>query len=412
MRHWRAAEDFERKLARVVGSRRSAAALRTTGGSEFCPFSWQLKLSDHSLESLETSIESQAVLLHEYVHFLQLLTGTLGRQILIETTRLIILAALERVHGDDIPSGFSQVSARAAFHEATLGNFQTTEAGAQYTQFAHELAVALNANECSVPDTSDRPLLTLRRQLAGLTLDQLHVVVPGNGGLVGIPSVDTLFCENMARAMQLQYLVANNGSIVAVSDELNKPHGDRLYRAIETVLSGVLPFTDDSKEWTVAVCQLTLLARRPGHAFRRVIEALGNRQQEGLETLLGRVRSTLTAEGEWDDPPVQDAVDELCQSWATCLVEDEQRAVHALATSICTATNAMALGRPLVNVQGGLEAILGAMRMYGCPKIFVADREDPLEEFCGVRLGVPWLDMMTKAYELMWVMGFSPTWPG
>jgi hypothetical protein len=68
---------------------------------QFDPATWTIEFCEHSVAEIESNPVVQARFVHEYVHYLQTLTGTLGRQILIELVRISIWAGLWKHHGGE-----------------------------------------------------------------------------------------------------------------------------------------------------------------------------------------------------------------------------------------------------------------------------------------------------------------------
>ncbi len=77
--------------------------------AHFHPLRWEIDLSAHAAAELERDPVVRGIFVHEYVHYVQALTGTIGRHILVELARLAVFAGIQRHHGWPPAAGCSQI---------------------------------------------------------------------------------------------------------------------------------------------------------------------------------------------------------------------------------------------------------------------------------------------------------------
>src|SRR5580704_10446120 len=69
----------------------------------FHPLKWTIDLGAYTRQQLRSLAEAQATFVHEYIHYVQSLTGTLGRIYLVELVRMCGLAAITARYGATPP---------------------------------------------------------------------------------------------------------------------------------------------------------------------------------------------------------------------------------------------------------------------------------------------------------------------
>lgn len=373
--------------------------------AHFNPATWEIDLRQYPEAALSTSPVAQATFLHEYIHYLQTLTSTAGRCLLIEQVRTIIFAGLYRTHPNGIPSNFSQIDLYAALDGATRQDFAGTEPSNQYRQTAEELSLALCAQQVPYSGKRDpkHPFVEMTLTHSGVSQSGFtHVIVAAGTQLVAIPLNDRVFFENMARQVQRRFLLFNNElDASAVESERSTSHGDRTYVCIHDLLKETLPPTEDAARWTIVLCQMCLLCRHPGTAFEQVFKRLvGLSEKNDLNDFLRRLNRDEWFRGEFNTPALQDTIDELHRKWGSAMRIVESGELHEVLRLIASVYN-IAMGNyeyfasPLLT----WEMVGYWVRSFGCPPVRCSD--GTLTSLFGTPTTMPWRRYFVKASELL-----------
>lgn len=372
--------------------------------SHFEPLSWTIHLECNSGDLADSPI-AQATFVHEYLHYVQTLTGTVGRMMLVELVRLTVRAGLEKVHGRPLPHGFAQIDLAAALRASTRTDFVGTEVAAQYREFFHDMEFALGDGVVPVaaPDDPSRPeqrFVLLEYANGGRRLPAFpHARVQHNGDWLAVPLTDRTFFENMARQVQRNYLYFNANDTSSV-DRLRANKGEATYLVVRRLFEDFFPPNENHAKWTIAASQFALLCRHPGTAFERFFLCASSMKQPELNEVHRRLSGDSWFLGEFNDPPLQENLNELIQKWGTAMRPTENYQLHELTKFIATAYN---------SISGALEFFAsplfkwtdvgGWVRSFGCPRIVCLDGE--IDTLHGVKTTVPWGGYLIGARDLL-----------
>src|SRR5579863_10675038 len=108
--------------------------------ARFDPATWSIEIYEHSTAELESDPVIQARFVHEYVHYLQTLTGTLGRQILGELVRLSIFAGLWKRYGRLPDKLTEQIDLLATLEGTPKSALENTEPAKLFAKLTSEMA--------------------------------------------------------------------------------------------------------------------------------------------------------------------------------------------------------------------------------------------------------------------------------
>lgn len=371
--------------------------------AHFHPLRWEIDLSDHHSSSLESDPVVQATFLHEYVHYVQALTGTIGRRILLEMVRLAIFAGHSYHHGWPAPADRPRLDLRAALESASPSDFHNTKPRQQYKKLIEDLRFALGDAPTPAPaDVSPGAVFRRALTLGPNTVDDfVHVVGSTPSGTVAVPITDRVVFENMARQIQLNYLRFNNDLKTAVVRDLrSQPGGDVTYVCLRDALEQALPTSEDSEKWTVVLCQVALLCRHPGGAFAHMLERLAEMREPDLTDFVRRMKRDDWFLGEFNVPPVQETLHELVGKYGTAIQLAENHELRELTKLIAHAHNALRddyalMASPLIE----WAHVLGWVDRFGCPPLSFSD--GILTEIQGRPCTSPWTWYFRRLDDLL-----------
>jgi len=364
---------------------------------------WEIDLSAYRSTDLETDPVLQAVFVHEYVHYVQALTGTIGRHILLEMVRLAIFAGISRRHGWPPPAGYDQVHLHEVLENAAPADFQSSEPRRQYHEFIRDLLFALDDTAGPAP-AGTTPGVLLRRTLtvgANTVDDFVHVTGTNSSGVVAVPVTDRVVFENMARQVQRNYLRFNNNlDTSAVDDERNRSHGDLTYVCLHDVLANRLPASEDSGKWTITLCQVALLCRNPGTAFERIINSLTGLRNTDLTSFVQALNRDAWFQGEFNEPPVQELLNELIGKWGTAILPRENWEMREFTKLVANACNALLgdyslMASPLLTWKD----VGHWIARFGCPPLTFSD--GTISQVQGIATSSPWTWYLRRLDDLM-----------
>jgi hypothetical protein len=371
--------------------------------AHFHPLRWEIDLSSYQSAELGANPVVQGVFVHEYVHYVQALTGTIGRHILIEMARIGILAGLSRRYGWPPPEKYEQIYLREVLEQATKANFMGSEAKRQYDEFATALAFATSIQATTMPKGTPLGVFKSLPLTVGphTVPDFVHVTGENASGVVAVPVTDRVVFENMARQVQRNYLLFNNNlKTAAVDDERINWHRDLQYVCLHDVLKNRLPESESTPKWTITLCQIAILCRNPGTAFVHMFERVSNLQIFDLGSFVDAMNSDDWFKGEFNEPPIQGVLNDLIQKWGSAILPRENWEMRELTILVANASNAL-LGNYGFMASDLLtwKDVGGWIARFGCPPIHFADRV--VDEVQGIKSTAPWTWYLQTLNDLL-----------
>ncbi len=367
--------------------------------AHFDPLKWQIDILEHSVKDLEQSVEAQSKFVHEYIHYVQALTSTIGRNILLEMVRLMIFAGFWKHYRGSLPKKFEEkINLKELLENSSPNDFRGTEPAAQYQEFYAQLGFAL-ADNISKARTHNEPEFKFVRMplLVGKFCknDFVHLVVTHDKQKWAVPITDRVVFENMARQVQRNYLGFNcapnpDGTLnKSLLDGERRKVGDLVYTCLYDTLEDTLPRSEDVARWTIGLCQFALLCRYPGLVLEYMIGRLDGRRVVDVQSFLMEMRRDSFFVGEYNTPPLQETLNEVVGKWGTAILMSESWELREITKHISNAYNAL-IDEPLFFASPllSIKEVQGWMRSFGCPPVRCAD--GALEQLYGVALSKPW----------------------
>jgi hypothetical protein len=372
--------------------------------AHFHPLNWEIDLRAHAAAELERDPVVQATFVHEYVHYVQALTSTIGRHILVELARLAVLAGLQKHHGGPPPDGFSQIDLERELKDAAPSDFHNTPARDQYRDLSRDLEFALSDQATGVPvGTRAHEFRRQRLTIGPHSVDDfVHVTASlPSGTIVAVPITDRVVFENMARQVQRNFLRFNNTLDTSpIDSERRKSHGDVTYVCLRDLLGSRLPSTEDAAKWTITLCQLALQCRNPGTAFEHMIGRLNSSNQADLAAFLETLNRDSWFKGEFNEPPVQEVLNELVSKWGTAMLPRENWELREFTKLIANACNALRADSSLMAAPLLAWKDIGRwLTSFGCPPVTFSD--GATASILGVAATAPWLRYLGRLGDLM-----------
>ncbi len=373
--------------------------------AHFLPLRWVIELPDNDIADLERDPVTKARFVHEYIHYVQCLTGTIGRHILVEIARVSIFAGLHKAYGWPPPKNYGQIDLADVLGRAEKVDFIGTEPAAQYQEFDRELRFALAAHMTRYNGAvaSSSPFVSTSHQVGQFKVDDfVHVVSqhPTAGSML-IPVTDRVVFENMARQVQKNFLRFNNDlDTTAVDDHRLGPSADLPYVCLHDHLRARLAEGEDPAKWTITLCQIALLCRNPGTAMRQMWQHLRDQDNCDLDAFTKVVGRDDWFKGEFNHPPLQKTLDELIGGLGTAMRMTENWELREFTKCIATASNTLVdrydyFADPLLE----WKTVASWVSRFGCPPVIC--RDGRCTEIMGAKTSMPWHDYFTLADRLL-----------
>jgi len=371
--------------------------------AHFDALRWEINLEKYSAAELDSNPVVQAVFVHEYVHYAQALTGTIGRHILIEMARLAVFVGILRRHGWPPPAGYDQVNLREVLSAASKADLAGTEPERQFKDFLKQLQFATSDKRARMskgtpPGTFVRHTLTVGPHSVD---DFVHVTGDDAAGPCAIPITDRVVFENMARQVQRNFLLFNNELKTApVDDERQKPNRDLEYVCLHDLVGQRLPKSEDNAKWTITLCQIALLCRNPGSAFEHLVDRLSGLRTVDLTSFVQAANRDEWFKGEFNKPPIQLVLNELVEKWGTAILPRENWELREFTKLIANACNALLgdytlMASPLITWKD----VGHWIARFGCPPIVLS--EGPRHEIQGIKTSAPWISYFRRLADLL-----------
>jgi|GEM_PF-3947873 len=371
--------------------------------AHFHPLRWEIDMSNYKSTDLPSNPVVQAVFVHEYVHYVQTLTGTIGRHIVLELARLSVLAGIHKVHGPTPPTTLDRIRLKDVLTAAIPADFDGSEPRTQHSEFCTELEFALADRPSTAPPAvSAGSLIRLPLKVGPHSQASfVHVVAKRGSALVAVPITDRVVFENMARQVQRKYLLFNNNLDASIVDgERNQAHADLTYVCLHDALKGRLPTEEDSAKWTIVLCQIALLCRNPGAAFEHMMTCLTRPKMSDIELFISGLKQDAWFKGEFNEPPAQKVVNELAQKWGSMMLFTEQYELREFTKLIANAHNALLNNFSLM--AGSLVSwkdVGSWLARFGCPPVIFSDVT--CTQICGTTASAPWTWYLRRLDELL-----------
>ncbi len=374
--------------------------------AHFHPLTWHIDLRPYSEADLLSNPIVQAIFVHEYVHYLQALTGTFGRCLLSELVRTMVFAGHFKAAGCRIAEIRNQIDLMATLNDASKADFAGSSMSQQYGELRDQVRFVLSDDVVTKLNGAQshrtfffQPIQKGRFRIGSF----VHLeTCPIGGQPSGVPLTDRILFENMARQVQRNYLLMNNSLDTSPVDSLrtSAPY-DLTYVCLHDLISSRLDTKVESPaKWTIVLCQLSLLCQHPGNAFFSIWELFERDSKPTLDGLLRAFNQTKTHALHFNHPPLQDILNSLIQEYGTAIRMTENGELHDLTKLIVNAANAFIsdpffLASPLLTWND----VLAWLPCFGCPP--VDTRMGRIQSIAGVPLASPWQSYFSLTDQLL-----------
>jgi hypothetical protein len=361
--------------------------------------SWRIWLP-FAVAELDTSADAQGRFVHEYIHYVQALVGTLGRIQLVELVRLAALAVLELTRGDTPGPLTERLDVLPTLTSAQPGALNGSKAQAQYGELVDELTFLLtDTPQPRVSGPAGR-VVHLDRTVGANTIDSFpHVVAAFRGEFYAVPLTHRVLFENMARRIQRTFVFfASGGNTKEIDGRIGQ--SQLAYTCIHSALEPLVPRGEDSSRWTIALCSLAIRCRHPHRALAHVLDRLRDARPESLEAFWQQLMRDEFFAGEFNKPDLQVTLNDLVNRWGTIMRMTESWRLRELTALIAQASNDIQddidrFANPLLD----LNDVRAWLRRYGCPPVECTD--GVLTEVFGVMTTAPFHDYLAELRRIL-----------
>lgn len=370
--------------------------------SHFEPFGWKIRLTGHQSKDLADDGLARAAFIHEYIHYVQFLVGSLGRIQFVEFVRNIILAGVVKHYGNDAPEKIEQINLMETLSEAVPGDFVDTDAQSNFKENYYELMGALDTTLMPIEATTEKFIYEPFR-IHGLDNFEIkdfpHIVVHHRQKTYKIPLSDGIFLENMARQIQRYYLffrLHDTSSVDNLRGELEEQKYICLCQLIREHSQDKL----DSMMWTIVLCQISLICERPCYAFVKMYEKLVTQGTWDIDEFLRSLVWDEEIKSRYNKPPMQEVLKELIEKLGTTMKVHENYELREIAKYMCNAHNDICSNpKYFANSLIDWDCVISWVSRFGCPPVVCDDMT--VTTIGGIELKKPWHDYLIRGRDLL-----------
>jgi len=370
--------------------------------SHFELFGWEIRLSGHKSENLGKDSLTRAAFIHEYIHYVQFLIGSLGRIFFLELTRNIILAGQIKHYDNNVPEYCEQIDLMDELSRASANDLISTKAQINFQKNYYELNAALDTTLREVSPIYDNFVfepLRIHGPYEFEVPDFPHIVIYHKQKTYILPLSDRVIFENMARQVQRNYLffIFNDTSSV---DSLQGELSEEIYTCLWKLIKKQTQDRVDSRMWTIVLCQIALICERPAHAFIEMFNILSAQNSSDLNEFLQFLDHNEEIKHRYNKPPMQEIVNDLIQGIGTAIRMTETYELREIAKYMKNAhdiicRNPKYFADPLID----WGRVLSWVEKFGCPPIVFDDKTSTkIDKF---NLKKPWHNYLNLGKKLL-----------
>jgi len=379
---------------------------------------WEIIMEYWRSEDFQTDPEVQARFVHEYVHYLESLMGTLGRVVLTELFRMVIYArqALEGFnnHSKTKPPRLPVLERLKA---ACSRDFDPTELPGQYAELYKEILFTMYTGHLQgiTRVDNENPFETRTHEKYGYPrTDFVFIRGESRGRPISVPLTERILFDNVARQVQRNYLRNNTGRTSTV-DELRSTDPDEFYYVCLTdLIERSLPKRRspiDSSAWAIAICQYSLLCDYPDQVFRYLLTELrGFKGQDLTKEFLENLKTDRWIRGHYNNPPLEEVLAQILTDFGDKTCDSSGAGIECLINNILTLYTDLDRNVALLfGLDLTWERVKGWASRYGCPPVVFADgiKYDPFE----IGSTNPWHTYLSLTYSLLYRKDLIPRSP-
>lgn len=370
--------------------------------SHFEPFGWEIRLSGHKSENLGKDSLTRAAFIHEYIHYVQFLIGSLGRIQFMEFIRNIILAGIIKHYNNNVPDYCEQIDLRVELSKASPNDLMDTEAQINFQKNYHDLNAALDTALRQISPIADDFVFEPLRIHGphGFEIpDFPHIVIHHKQQAYILPISDRVFFENMARQIQRNYLQSTLKDASSV-DMLEGSLDEEIYICLWKKIKEKIQDTKESRIWTIVLCQISLICERPAHAFVEMYNNLIQQNVVNLNEFLRFLDYSKEIKNRYDKPSMQEIVNDLVQGIGRSIRMTETYELREIAKHMVNAHNDICTNpRYFANSLINWDHVLTWLDRFGCPPIIFDDKT--LTKIDTIDLKKPWHDYLNLGRNLL-----------
>ncbi|MBI4348599.1 MAG: hypothetical protein HY553_17295 [Elusimicrobia bacterium] len=362
----------------------------------FNPFDFTLHL-DFPKEKLEVEGVHRSILIHEYVHYLQCLSSTVGRCFLFELSRLAILSGHWKFHGGNPPNDLTMIDLEGVLSASQRSDFASFDGRPQYSEIKSEVDALLTPQIGTHANGSGSRFV--EQPLAGFRSKQLlHLETVYGGAALSIPLADRIFFENAARYVQRHYLFMAIQKTDHV-DKLEGQAGESQYRCLYCCVEPAVDKRFDPREMTIALSQFCLLSAEPGKVFEAALALLGTSSARTKEEQFREFRRNPTIAALMNKPDMGGVIKELGRL-QTSISHPASLELYRFRELIVNAYNELnEVPWLFASSVVTWDVFMRWVRTFRCPEIQCSD--GPLQDLEGEPCQSPWVRYLQQANALL-----------
>ena len=363
---------------------------------------WSITLENIESKELVANIEAQSIFLHEYIHYCQHLSSTFGRIVIKNIIITLIKAALFKLYGNNIPERIQPFDLWNVLKNCTAQDFQGTTIKNEYFEVFNEYQIIMSCEMSPYNMNKNEIFVDKEINVNGVRRIYPHIVVEYNSNSFLIPLSERILYENMARQVQRNYLQFNNQLNSNQVDRLKNTQSEQIYLCIHQLLEKILPYSEPVSHWTITFCQLALLCRHPGEAFKHIYERLKALPNLDLNSFIDTINNDAYFLTEYNIPNIQTLINDLIQKYGAYISVKERSELRNFVLKLGEIynklnTNKQYFSRDLINWHEVKEWV----NLFGCPPISCKDVI--LTNFLGNDTNEFWHKYFKKIHEMLYV---------
>ncbi len=365
-------------------------------GGHFEPFDFTIEL-DFPRKTLGADGVERSILVHEYIHYLQCLSSTIGRCLLFELSRIAITGGHWKFHNKNPPNDLQHIDLDDVLSKSNRADFTSFGGRTQYADTRIEIDALLNP-KLSAGSTGSGVRFH-QAPLAGFpTKNVLHLEFDYAGSRTCVPLVDRVFFENAARQVQRHYLFMAIQKTDFVDRLLGQP-GEAQYICLHECVEPAVRGRFDAREMTIALSQFCLLSAEPGTVFTLALSDLATSKARTREEQFHELRRNPQIAALMNKPNMDEVIREYGRL-QTSILSPASLGLFRFRELITHAYNQLnALPWLFASSIVTWDVFKQWLRTFGCPEIRCSDGS--LSHLEGIPCQSPWVKYLQLGNSLL-----------
>ena len=371
--------------------------------NHFHPLNWNIQIPEFTTEELTNDPTAQSVFLHEYLHYVQMLLGTTGRRTLVDMVKLCVRTGLHKHYAGNIPKHFEQIDLRKTLKDANAADFVDSDVRQDFQYVLDEWSFLLADEAILVSDVVAAHEVVRHTFSVGKIRwpDFPHLMIPWDSNSVrAVPLTERVIFENMARAVQRNFLYFTLQDTEFIDQERKKPHRDITYVCIRDYLENALPSDEDAAKWTIGLCHLSLSCNKPWEVMAHLLLKVKSVGYRDWDHFMNEVEQDIFISDRFNIPDAQQEVSSLIERYGTAIRPSENYQVLLLARRVADAFNILS-SKPLFFYEPakGWEIARSWVGFFGLPPVLTKDGQ--VELVAGHRAESDWFWYLERTCKLL-----------